>query len=122
MTVPRVLIVEENQKIMEQLRDSLEAEGFDTEIALSLELGAKILKERRMDLLIIDPGPEKSTLNRTYKKVKEMEVTCPVISLVPEKHLKEYRKKLGRKIKFYPQEALDFDPLVAQARKILGKE
>lgn len=122
MPKTRALIIEENRKILEQLRDSLEVAGFDTEIALSLDLGLEILSSRRIDLIVIDPGPEKPVLNHMLKTVLGLERRCPTICLVPEKLLPEFKKKYGRKVKFFKQEEIDLDPIVAHAKEIIPEE
>lgn len=49
----RVLVIDINPEFVNSLRFPMEKEGYDLEIALTVKTGLDILKERRIDVLIL---------------------------------------------------------------------
>ena len=49
----RVLVIDINPEFVNSLRYPMELEGFDLEIALTIKTGLGILRERRIDVLIL---------------------------------------------------------------------
>ena len=50
----RVLIIEENRRIVGELHDRLVREGYETEVALNGEMGMAIIRDRDMDVAVVD--------------------------------------------------------------------
>ena len=50
----RVLIIQENRRTVGELNSNFEEQGYETEVALSGEIGLEILGEREMDVAVID--------------------------------------------------------------------
>jgi DNA-binding response OmpR family regulator len=50
----RILVISQDRWLLDKLRDLLESEGFEAEIALSGSVGATVAVERRVDLLLAD--------------------------------------------------------------------
>lgn len=53
MERPRILVVEENRRTVGQLHDRLVRQGFETEVALSGEIGLSIVHDRDMDAAVV---------------------------------------------------------------------
>ena len=49
----RVLVIDTNPEFVNSLRFPMEREGYDLEIALTVKTGLDILRERRIDILIL---------------------------------------------------------------------
>lgn len=54
MAARRILVISQDRWLLDRLRDLLDSEGFEAEIALSGSVGATIAVERRVDLLLAD--------------------------------------------------------------------
>jgi DNA-binding response OmpR family regulator len=67
----RVLIIEDNRRMVGQLHDRFVKEGYETEVALNGAIGLTIVREREMDAAIVDhrvSGFEEWDLVRTLRK------------------------------------------------------
>ena len=120
MSALRILIIEEDRKIVEQLRDTFEDGGSDVEIALTLELGLAILKERRMDLVIINLQTTKEQMRKAATELKKMKIGSRVLISVPNKHVKDFKKKFpsrSTRIYFYSAETQGIEKLMSEAKK-----
>ncbi|TET34173.1 MAG: hypothetical protein E3J72_15110 [Planctomycetota bacterium] len=120
MAALRILIVEEDRKIVEQLRDTFEEEGTDIEIALTLELGLTILHDRRMDLVIINLQTTKEKVRKAAVVLKKMKLGSRILISVPNKHVKDFKKKFpsrSTRIYFYSAETQGIEKLMSEAKK-----
>ncbi|MHC4664100.1 MAG: hypothetical protein ACYS8W_20755 [Planctomycetota bacterium] len=120
MSPIRILIVEEDRKIVEQLRDTFEERGSDVEIALSLELGLAILRERRMDLIIINLQTTKEQMRKASTELKNLKLGARILISVPNKHVKDFKKKFpsrSTRLYYYSAETQGIEKLMSEAKK-----
>jgi DNA-binding response OmpR family regulator len=82
MARARILILEENRQIVDELRDSLELAGFETEVALNSQVAFAILEERKMDVAIVGASVQP---NNTLKKLHELSADLPILFLTEQK-------------------------------------
>ena len=54
MSAYRILLISQDRWLVDKVRETLEAAGFETEIALSGAVGGAVASERRVDLLLAD--------------------------------------------------------------------
>jgi len=116
----RILIIEEDRKIVEQLRDTFEEESTDVEISLTLELGLTILHDRRMDLVIINLQTTKDKMRKAATELKKMKLGSRILVSVPNKHVKDFKKKFpsrSTRIYFYSAETQGIEKLMSEAKK-----
>lgn len=118
MPKPRVLLIEENYKKIEQIRDLLEIEGLDIEIALTLELGREILETRQMEFIIIDLGDNRQDVISLSSKIKQSGFDCPVIALMPEQYFKDFKKTRGSRIFFVDNKDEELGALIQTVRNM----
>ena len=122
MPGPRILIIEEDRKIVEQLRDTFEEEGCDVEISLTLELGLNILAYRRMDLVIINLQTTKDELKKAANELKKLKLPTRILFSVPNKHIKDFKKRYpsrSTKMYFYSAETQGLEKLMSEAKKAI---
>jgi two-component system alkaline phosphatase synthesis response regulator PhoP len=82
MARARILILEENRQVVDELRDNLELAGFETEVALSTQVAFTVLEERKMDLVIL--GDSVQAID-TLRKLQELSAQLPVVFLSEQK-------------------------------------
>lgn len=90
MARARILILEENRQIVDELRDNLELGGFETEVALNSQVAFTILEERKMDLAIVEDNIQAVD---TLKKLHELSPELPIVFLSEQKS-KRYQSSL----------------------------
>ena len=80
MADSRVLIIEGDRRMVDELQDRLEQRGCEPEIALTREVGLSILGERKMDAAVLDAqiGSEEDPLD-LLRELKETDPSLPVI-------------------------------------------
>jgi len=116
----RILIVEEDRKIVEQLRDTFEEEGSDVEIALTLDLGLAILRDRRIDLVIINLQTTKDQIKKACVELGGLNLPARVLISTASKHIKDLKKKFpsrSTRICFYSAETQGLEKLMSETKK-----
>ncbi len=86
----RILILEEDRQIVDELRDNLELAGFETEVALGTQVAFSILDERKMDLVILGASIKEVEI---FKKINDLSPTMPILALSEQKS-KRYQSSL----------------------------
>ena len=90
MARARIIILEENRQVVDELRDDLDIAGFETEVALSCPVAFTILEERKMDLAIVGAGDQAIG---TLKRLHGLFPKLPIIFLSEQKS-KRYQSSL----------------------------
>jgi DNA-binding response OmpR family regulator len=81
MTMPKILIVEDEAAMLRGLQDNLEAEGYSVESAADGKRGLEKILENTYDLIILDVMlPELSGFD-VLTKMRERSIAAPVIML-----------------------------------------
>lgn len=76
-----ILVVEDNEDIGVGLRDNLEAEGYDVDVARAGMAGLASARERRPDLVILDLGLPDIDGHQVLRLLRRENYDCPVLLL-----------------------------------------
>jgi two-component system, OmpR family, alkaline phosphatase synthesis response regulator PhoP len=77
----RILVIEDNEDLAFGLRNNLEIEGYEVDVATDGLIGLGRLRERRPDLVVLDlmlPGLDGY---RVLRQMRDVEMTIPVLIL-----------------------------------------
>ena len=77
----RILIIDSSREIADKSRNLLEREKFEVEIVLSVELALNIVKERKMNLIIIDLDVEDMQGIEAVKSMRRKDPEAPIIAV-----------------------------------------
>lgn len=79
--MPKILVVDDEQNMRTGLKDNLEFEGFDVEIANDGEQGLKKILDNSYNLIILDVMMPKKSGFDVCKEVRKAGITTPIILL-----------------------------------------
>ncbi|MCB9058854.1 MAG: response regulator transcription factor [Calditrichae bacterium] len=79
--MPKVLIVEDEQRMREGLKDNLEFEGYDVELAEDGKAGLDKIKETAYDLILLDVMMPKMSGFDVCKQVRSAGIAYPIVML-----------------------------------------
>ncbi|OYT73590.1 MAG: hypothetical protein CFK52_01330 [Chloracidobacterium sp. CP2_5A] len=116
-TKPRILVIDDNQDVLNLLRDELTAEGYEVETALDGLAGLRSLKRSKPDLVIIDimmpniSGPAVMTLIGEKDHYRELR-DIPMLIISAQSNI-EYVREEGLSLTEwdYLAKPIDFDRL-----------
>ncbi len=77
----RILVIEDDPSINQHIREALQREGFEVDVAFDGSIGEKILKKETFDCIVLDinlPGKNGYDICRDFRKHNG---SCPVIML-----------------------------------------
>ncbi len=115
----RVLLISQDRWLVDRLREVLDGAGFETEIALSGAVGATVVLDRRVDLLLADEAVEDFHNVRKIKDPASPTYRLPVVIIAENE--KPHKEDVARLIPFavIPRE---FDPkeLAAQMERAVA--
>ncbi len=114
---PRILVIDDNQDVLDLLRDELSAEGYDVETAADGLAGLRSLKRAKPDLVIIDimmphiSGPAVMTLIGEKEHYRELR-DVPMLIISAQSNI-EYVREEGLALTEwdYLAKPIDFDRL-----------
>jgi two-component system copper resistance phosphate regulon response regulator CusR len=114
----RILLVDQNLKTVEQLRDPLEERAFDVEIALSSETGLEILQQRRVDavLMSIDDAQEEDPAT-FVRGLRDRFPEVPVVLVSESVDTSELEPALGEALRASHRKPLSLDDLLADIER-----
>ncbi len=118
MARARILILEENRQIVDELRDNLELAGFETEVALNSQVAFTILEERKMDLAIVGTSTQDSAI---LKKFHELLPNLPIIFLSEQKSKRYQAGLLKTGASAILELPLDRDRVITKVEQIVEK-
>lgn len=75
----RVLIIQENRRTVGELNSKFEEQGYETEVALSGEIGLEIIGEREMDIAVVDHNVSGFEEWELLRQLKSMMPHLPVV-------------------------------------------
>lgn len=67
----RVLIVEDDRRSFDELREALVQDGHECELVLDMEMARSVLQERRMDVALINAGLIERPEQELVEQLKE---------------------------------------------------
>ncbi|MGG1947671.1 response regulator transcription factor [Trinickia sp. NRRL B-1857] len=117
----RILIVEDEQKLAEALKESLEYERFAVEIALTGEEGFFLINARHFDLIVLDlmlPGRDGIEVLSTLRK---RNLQTPVIVLTAKDTIEDRVLGLDRGADDYLVKPFAVPELLARIRALLRR-
>jgi DNA-binding response OmpR family regulator len=116
--VKRILFVDRDLKTVEQLRDPLEAHGFDVEIALSGEIGLQILEQRRVDVILLSlAANEEENPIQLVDTLRRDHPGIPVVLVTEGVETSRIEVALGDALKVSHRKPLSLDALLADIVK-----
>ena len=118
MTRARILILEEDRQLVDELRDDLDLVGFETEVALSSQVAFTILEERKMDLAIV--GASTQAID-TLRKLHQQFSKLPIIFLTEQKSKRYQSSLLKEGASAVLGMPLDKDQVIARVEQIVEK-
>ena len=91
----RLLIIEENRRFYDDLREALVAQGAECEVALDFGTASGILAERRMDLAVVNtdltPGPDEELIRVLKARAPRMRLVL-YHGTAPQKERRRLRR------------------------------
>ncbi len=116
----RILIVEDNQKLLKMNRDQLEKAGYDVETALNGEQAIAMMDKKKIDLLLLDLLMPKVNGFGVMIHAREKKYTFPILILtnLSQKIDRRECEKLGA-IEFMVKSDNDIQDIVEKVRTIL---
>lgn len=85
MPSARILIVEDERQIVDELRDLFEQYGYETEVALNKQVALTILQERSMDIAIISTMVQTVPGTEILYELRKLNAKLPVIMISNQK-------------------------------------
>lgn len=89
--MPRVLIIEEQEKIQKSLVSIFKQEGFEKCDGIKWEKARELLEKNAYDLIIVDLDMELSDGYEIVKSIKFSNSTVEVIAIIPHDRYDVYR-------------------------------
>ncbi len=120
LRMARILIVEDNQKLLKMNRDQLEKAGYDVETALNGEQAIAMMDKKKIDLLLLDLLMPKVNGFGVMIHAREKKYTFPILILtnLSQKIDRRECEKLGA-IEFMVKSDNDIQDIVEKVRTIL---
>ena len=118
---PRILIIEDDNKMSRSLRDGLEERGYDVQTASSGEEGFFVVFSFRPDLLLLDLNlPGRGGLE-VLKQLREQELDLRVLVLTSHNELEERVQGLQGGADDYLGKPFAFSELMARVEALLRR-
>lgn len=117
----RILIIEDNREIRENLRFGLEAESFAVDVAEDGEKGSYIARTNEYDLIILDNKLPKKTGPEVCEDLRKIGKNTPIILLSVESEVNEKVKLLRAGADDYVTKPFSFKELLARIHAILRR-
>lgn len=117
----RILIVEDNREIRENLRFGLEAESFAVDVAEDGEKGSYFARTNEYDLIILDNKLPKKNGPEVCEDIRKIGKSTPIILLSVESEVAEKVKLLRAGADDYVTKPFSFKELLARIQAILRR-
>lgn len=119
----RILIIEDQQSIVNLVRDGLEAEGFAVDAVLDGEAGQSRIEYYHddYDLVILDIMMPKRNGLEVCKNVREQKITTPILLLTAKDSVDDIAAGLNAGADDYLPKPFSFQVLLARIRAILRR-
>ncbi len=123
MDKPHILVVEDNNLLLQAIRDLLEMEGYRVTTAINGEHALKILETALPDLILSDIMMPKVTGYMLYEKVRENPawVRIPFIFLTAKGEREDILKGKALGVEDYLTKPFDTQELIVAIRARLGR-
>ncbi len=119
--IMRILVIEDEQKVAHALKEGLQHEGYQVDLAFSGEEGFYLLSTRQYDLLLLDlmlPGRDGIEI---LKSLRKQGMTFPVLVLTARDTVEDRVKGLDSGADDYLVKPFAFAELLARIRVLLRR-
>lgn len=117
--VKKILLVEDDKKISELVKDSLQEEGYFVDQAFDGEDGYFKIIESQPDLIILDIMIPKMNGYKVCSKVREIGITTPILMLTAKSGEYDVEEGLDTGADDYLKKPFSMVELLARIRKLL---
>ncbi len=117
--VKKILLVEDDKKISELVKDSLQEEGYFVDQAFDGEDGYFKIIESQPDLIILDIMIPKMNGYKVCSKVREIGITSPILMLTAKSGEYDVEEGLDTGADDYLKKPFSMVELLARIRKLL---
>ena len=117
----RLLIVDDEQSLLDQLRRALEAQRYIVETALDGEAALDKLFEAPFDLIILDIMLPKRDGLSVLREIRQAGMTTPVLMLTARGEIGDKIKGLDQGADDYLAKPFSLDELLARVRALLRR-
>jgi two-component system, OmpR family, copper resistance phosphate regulon response regulator CusR len=121
MTGIRILIVEDEQKIADSLRQGLIENGFDAEVAYDGNLGLRLFRHSHFDLVILDINLPGINGYELCKSIRANNTSVPVMMLTAMSALDDKIEGFDAGADDYVIKPFDFRELLVRIRALLKR-
>ena len=117
--VKKILLVEDDKKISELVKDSLQEEGYVVEQSFDGEDGYFKIIENQPDLVILDIMMPKMNGYKVCAKVRKIDITSPILMLTAKNCEYDVEEGLDTGADGYLKKPFSMVELLARIRKLL---
>ncbi|MCO7223501.1 response regulator transcription factor [Pleionea sp. CnH1-48] len=117
----RILVVEDEQALQDQLKDALNQQGFAVDQATDGEEGLFFAREYPIDLAIVDLGLPKLNGLDLIKKVREQDLTFPILILTARDRWQDKVEGLSLGADDYLAKPFQMEELLARTNALLRR-
>ena len=121
----RLLLVEQDPHVIDELRDHFAGPMFECEVALNMETAWQVLDERKMDAVVVDAADESVDIEEipdliSRLKEKDEEMSIVIFNGVSDKPTQRKMRRLGAD--GYLSEKSDLNAVVRSVGRVLDIE
>ncbi len=116
-----VLLVEDNKRLAEELKTSLELAGFSVTIAGTLEAARKAFKPNTFQVVLLDVNLPDGSGFDWCKELREKDTTTPVLFLTAKVDEESVLQGLSLQVSDYLRKPFSTRELIARMRAHLGR-
>lgn len=121
----RLLLVEQDPHVIDELRDHFSGPMFECEVALNIDTAWQVLKERQMDAIVIDAADESIDMDdipEIIPELKEEDEEMKVVIFNGISNKKNQRKMRRLGADGYLSQKSDLSAVVRSVRRVLDLE
>lgn len=120
----RLLLIEDNPHIIDEMRRHFSGRMFECEVALNVETARNVLSERQMDVVVMDQNMEcvREVIPDILFEFKELDDNMKIIVFngVADKSLQRKMRRMGAD--GYLSTKSDLEAVVRSTHRVLGLE
>lgn len=117
----RILLVDDEQTLLDQLKDAFEGQNYAVETALDGEGALDKLFERQIDLIILDIMLPKQDGLSVLSEIRKADIPIPVLMLTAKGDIDDKIKGLDLGADDYLSKPFSLDELLARVRALLRR-
>jgi len=118
----RILVIEDEQKVANFIKQGLKEEGYSVDVAYDGEEGYFLAKDNEYDVVILDLMLPKMDGITLCKKLRAEKITTPILMLTAKDSVKDKVTGLDSGANDYLTKPFSFEELFARIRVLLRKD